>query len=254
MSAIKKLNRVGSIGTNTYGSKMIVDEYIETKKIWVRFIETNNRVFTSWQRFCTGNVKNIYDKSVYGVGYIGEGDYKVSINDKKTPQYSVWKGAMERCYGEKFSLTNKAYKGCFVIEEWHNFQNFAKWYDENYYEIEGEKIHLDKDILVKGNKIYSPDTCVFVPQRINSLFIRNTLTRGNQPIGVTLKDNKYRASISNFKSGHVHVGNYNTPEEAFQSYKVNKEKQIKQIAEEYKDKIPAKLYDTMINYIVEITD
>ena len=62
---------------------------------------------------------------------------------------------------------------CSVYEGWHNFQNFAKWYEDNYYEIEEEQMHLDKDILVKGNKVYSPDTCVFVPETINGLFVKS---------------------------------------------------------------------------------
>lgn len=74
---------------------------------------------------------------------------------------------LRRCYDKQFQERQPTYKGCIVCEEWYNFQNFAKWFDENYYEIEGEKIALDKDLLKLNNKIYSPSTCCFLPQRIN---------------------------------------------------------------------------------------
>ena len=113
---------------------------------------------------------------------------------------------------------------------------------------------LDKDILVKGNKIYSPNTCIFVPKKINSLFTKNDNSRGNLPIGVTLcRNGKYRAQINRCGS-KLNLGYYSSLEEAFLSYKIAKEKYIKEIAEYYKDIIPKKLYNSMLCYIVEITD
>lgn len=79
---------------------------------------------------------------------------------------------LERCYSARYQERKPTYKGCSVCDEWLNYQNFAKWYDDNYYEIKGEIMCLDKDILVKGNKIYSPENCVFVPNYINVLFAR----------------------------------------------------------------------------------
>lgn len=109
----------------------------------------------------------VYDKSAYGVGYIGEGAYKISFKRVFYPHYIYWRTMMKRCYSDHFHTQFPTYKDCSVVKDWHNFQNFAKWYDENYYEIGEEMMHLDKDILVKGNKVYSPETCVFVPQSIN---------------------------------------------------------------------------------------
>lgn len=110
---------------------------------------------------------------------------------------------------------------------------------------------LDKDILLKGNRIYSPNTCIFVPQRINSLFAKPNTLRGNLPIGVEYdkKDKKYRTNWSN-----AHKGYYDSPEEAFYTYKHDKEKYIKQIADEYRIKIPEKIYMAMITYEVDIND
>ena len=190
------------------------------------------------------------------IGSIGKGEYN-SIKDSKA--YMVWKGMLDRCYNEKYRNKYRTYIDCEVCEEWLCFQNFAEWFYENYYEIEGEEIHLDKDILMKGNKMYSPDTCIFVPKRINSLFTKCDRARGSLPVGVRYRrdTNKFRVECSTQKNGVKHrvsLGQYDTVEEAFEVYKQFKENYIKEVAEEYKNKIPVKLYEALIDYEVEITD
>jgi hypothetical protein len=124
-------------------------------------------------------------KRLHGVGYLGKGEYKSFENGKNTRQYMIWYSMINRCYNEKYHKKLPTYKDCTVSEEWHNFQNFASWYDQNYYEVNGEKMALDKDILIKGNKVYSSETCIFVPQFINSLFTKCNAIRGEFPIGVS---------------------------------------------------------------------
>jgi hypothetical protein len=258
---MKKLsNRVGETNVNKYGSLMEVIEYKGSPNVLIKFIKNGNLVNCNWRQFSVGNVKDVYDKSVFGVGYIGEGECKVSINGKLTKQYAAWNGMLSRCYSEVYQNKQPTYKNCIVDVRWHNFQNFAKWFDENYYEIDNQRMHLDKDILLKGNKLYSPETCLFVPQSINSLFTKSNSSRGNLPVGVAWHKTheKYIAQCSNTIKGCnskiIHLGYYNTPEEAFQSYKTYKELLIKQTAEEYKDTIPDKLYDAMKLYTVNIDD
>ena len=107
--------------------------------------------------------------------------------------------------------------------------------------------------MFKGNKIYSSETCVIIPQSINNLFCKSNKLRGSLPIGVSIKGNKYRATL--YVNGkQINLGSYDTPQEAFQSYKIAKENLIKQIADEYKPYIPQKLYEAMYNYKVEIID
>ena len=118
---------------------------------------------------------------------------------------------------------------------------------------------LDKDIHQKGNKIYAPDKYIFVPERINTLFVKSNAIRGDCPIGVHYyKDrSKYIAYcniIINNKEEKVFLGYYNTSEEAFKVYKEFKEAYIKQVAEEYKNKIPSILYEAMYRWEIEITD
>ena len=134
-----------------------------------------------------------------------------------------------------------------------------EWIDENYYEIPGEEMCLDKDILCKGNKIYSRETCIFVPQRINKLFTKSDKARGKNPIGVIeLPSGNYRVQCNDENGVPVKLGTYRTKEEAFQVYKQYKEKVIKEVIDSYEGKIPephySRLKTAMYNYEVEITD
>ena len=120
-------------------------------------------------------------------------------------------------------------------------------------------MELDKDILFKHNKIYSPKTCVFVPQAINKLFVKRDNDRGDSPIGTTPVNGKYvvHCNLINPETGkskRKYFGYYETQEKAFEVYKYYKEKNIKEVADYYKDKIPERLYNAMYNYIVEIDD
>lgn len=244
-----KIDRTGEERLNNFGSKMKIIGYRNANDIDIYFEEYNwiakNKAYTN---FTKGKINCPYERKTYGVGYIGEGNHNPLINNKKTKVYNTWGNMLKRCYDKKFQNNNSTYIGCKVCDEWLCFQNFADWYDENYYEIEGEMMELDKDILVKGNKIYSPNTCIFVPHRINSLFIKRNSKRGEYPIGVTPHRNKFSAECE------IKLGVYNTPEEAFKVYKKFKENYIKEIADEYKNKIPLKLYKAMYNWEVEIND
>lgn len=249
-------NKVGEMSINNFGSKMIIVEFNKWNDVLVKFIETDNLVKSQYHAFKIGNVKNPYDKSIYNIAYIGEGEYKSKVNEKRTRQYYTWSDMLKRCYSTKRHEIQPTYKVCSVTDEWHNFQNFGKWYDANYYQIDDERMCLDKDILVKGNKVYSPGTCVFVPQRINSLFVKANAIRGDLPIGVSWhkRDKVYSSTCSDGKGKAKYLGYFSTAEEAFAAYKLHKENYIKQVAEEYKDNIPNKLYSAMINYIIDIDD
>ena len=255
-----KNDRVGERGVNNFGSKMIIIEYRKYSNIDVYFPEYNwTAKNVEYRQFKKGEVKCPYEKRTYSVGYIGEGEYKCKENGKDTRVYSTWHSMLQRCYSEKYQEKEPAYIGCEVSDEWLCFQNFAKWYEENYYEVEGQRMHLDKDILVKGNKVYSSETCIFVPQTINSLFIKNNNRRGESVIGIDIANSKYRARCQIFnpetgKSKREHLGVYSTQEKAFEAYKYYKEKNIKQVADYYREYIPKILYDALYNYEVEITD
>jgi hypothetical protein len=188
----KTIDRTGEKGINNFGSEIVIVEYRKNNDIDVYFPEYDwIAKGVQYQNFKKRNIKCPYERSLYGVGYLGEGDYKVSENGKATRVYTTWRGMLERCYSEEYQKRQPTYKDCKVNEEWYNFQNFAKWYESNYYEVEGEIMCLDKDILVKHNKIYSSETCIFVPQTINILFTKRQNARGESVIGTTPHQGKY---------------------------------------------------------------
>lgn len=257
-----KIDRIEKINYNTFGSEMIIVEYRSRRDIDIYFPEYDwIAKHRGYEEFKKGNVKCPYERRTFGVGYLGEGEYKVKENGKETKCYRTWVHMLRRCYDEKYHEKHPTYTGCEVTEEWYNLQNFGNWFKENYYEIEGQRMDLDKDILIKHNKIYSPDTCVFVPQIINLLFVKCDNSRGDYPIGVSYhkRDKKFRARCSVYdfkenKSKSIYLGYYEAPNKAFEEYKKFKEQNIKEVTEYYKEQIPSKLYDALYNYKVEITD
>lgn len=256
-----KVDKTGEAVVNTFGSKMVIIRYRTNKDMDVYFPQYDYVAKNvQYGNFKKGNIKCPYERTVYGVGYIGEGNYRVSENGKHTRIYSTWCNMLQRCYDEKLHKKRPTYKDCKVDENWHNFQNFGSWDKDNFYQIEGEVMCLDKDILVKHNKIYSPETCIYVPKTINSLFVKRDNDRGESIIGTSpYKNDKHRASCSLInpetgKSKRKHLGYYDTELEAFEVYKYYKEKNIKQVADYYKDLIPVELYNGMCNYKVEIDD
>ena len=238
------------------GYEFIIVEYNNNKDVWVEFQdEYKSRVHTNMNACREGNVKNYFHPTICDVGFIGQGEYKSRINGKQTKEYTEWTSMLARCYKEEFQNKHHTYKDVEVDKYFHNFQNYCKWREDNYYEIEGERMCLDKDILYKGNKIYAPDKCIFVPERINILFVKRDIDRGDYPIGVSYykRTNKYVANCQ-IEDKLKHLGYYNTPKEAFLVYKEFKEAYIKDVADEYKDKIPQRLYDAMYAWEVDIDD
>ena len=251
----EKKDRTNESILNNNGERMVIIRYGNCDDIDVQFDDGTIVEHRIYGHFKKGNIKNPMTPSLFGVGFIGKGRFKTKhANGKPTKCYIAWTNMMQRCYDPKYQEKHPTYKGCRVCKEWWNFQNFAEWYYEHYYEIENEKMALDKDISHKGNKVYSADNCVFVPQFINKLFVKRDNSRGNYPIGVSKDKNKFQARLSKGNGKPIHLGLFNTPNEAFQAYKQAKEQYIKEVAEEYKGKIPQKLYEVMLNYKVEIDD
>jgi hypothetical protein len=241
--------RIGNEFTTNEGYKVEIIEYINSNNCTIKF-ETG--LIMREVRYCSlqlGKIKNPFHRSVFGVGYLGIGKYKSSINHKEVPAYSSWRRMLERCYDPKYHKRKRTYIGCEVHPDWHNYQVFAEWYYENNI----KDFQLDKDILVKGNKIYGPDTCCFVPLEINTLLVRHSKCRGAYPIGVGQYRDRFKAVISK-KNKDIGLGIFETIELAFMAYKREKEGYIREVADKWKHLITPKVYDALINYEVEITD
>lgn len=247
---MKSKNRVGEIFISNKGEVIKIIEYFNTTNCTIIINDKHIVYNKQYNNIKTGVFKSPYFPSVHGVGFLGIGKYKSTIDGEKTKSYSAWSSMLTRCYNKRAKKRDSSYINCKVCEEWHNFQVFAQWYEENW-KPHMEGWHLDKDILFKGNKVYSPETCCFVPASINGLFIKKDFDRGLYPIGVTFRKNRnsFLASL-----GKLTIGYFKTPEQAFQAYKTVKEAHIKEVAEVWKPKLATKTYEALINYQVEITD
>lgn len=193
-----------------------------------------------------GYVKNPMHLSVQGIGYMGVGKYSKGTHSKI---HDKWNKILCRSYSESYHKTRPTYRDCSVDEQWHNFQNFAKWFEETSI----DDFALDKDILIKGNKIYSPETCCFVPLEVNNLLTKSNGSRGKLPIGISKNGKSFQAECQ-IKGISTYLGTFSTIEDAFQVYKEVKEKEIKRVAEEWKPLIKPNVYQALYNYKVEITD
>lgn len=197
------------------------------------------------------------EATVYGVGFINE--EKTRKDGKFYPEYSLWASILARCYPKKLTKAKLSYQDCYVSENFKDYSYFKKWCNNQIgfqcVDDNGRAFHLDKDILIKGNKVYSEDTCCFVPPEINSLFVKSNARRGEYLIGVFYRNDrkKYQASM-NCVEGSNFIGYFNTEIEAFKAYKKAKESKLKDVAELYKDKIDHRVYDALMTYQVEITD
>ena len=250
--ALKKAEYTGKVyPSNKYGDVEIV-EYINNKRAIIKFINTGYTVEENWSAIRSGYIRDRLLPTTCGFGYIDiEG---ANIGRNAIREYIIWNGMITRCYNENLRFKHESYKDCHVSEEWRYLSNFKDWCNnqKGFYQ---DGWHLDKDILVKGNKVYSPETCCFVPPELNCALAGNKSVRGALPQGVTYNSTKtrYRTSIKRSNKWES-LGTYDTPEEAFYAYKPVKEAHIKSLAEKWKGKIDSRVYEALMNWVIEITD
>lgn len=180
--------------------------------------------------FGINDAEYVTERTVHGVRY-------------KCPFYSVWHGMLNRCYNLNYQKTSPSYKGCTVCNEWLTFSNFKTWMINQ----DWKEKQLDKDLLINGNKTYSPNACVFVTQEVNKLFT-NYNSKSLLPVGVTYskKSKMYQANCSRNKK-RIHLGTFKTSEIAFNAYKNFKYKLIAEIAEKQTEP----LRTALLNYKIK---
>ena len=239
------------LSSNNFGDFLIL-EYLNSNCIRIKFIRTGSIIQASLGNIKKGCVLDPMQPTVYNIGYLGIGKYH--SRNSKEPQftsYKRWKEMLNRCYNKNCSsYKNYGAVGAYVCDEWLNYQNYAEWWEQN---CLNENFVVDKDILHWGNKVYGPEFCCFIPTEINACFTFRHNCRGEYPIGVRKKGNSIIAQI-NCRSKKIHLGSFNTVEEAFKAYKKAKENQIKELAEQYKEQIAKNIYNTLINFQISIND
>lgn len=184
-------------------------------------------------------IKYPFHKSVNSVGYIGIGPYSSTTHKKL---YQIWQGMLGRSYSKKCQIIQPTYIGCSVHRDWHNLQIFGKWFEDNY--IDGWD--LDKDLLFKGNKIYSKETCVFIPSRLNRFLSTSRLNNTSGFTGVYINRsssiNPWVAEIK-IDGKNKHIGSFNTKEEANEIYKKARKIEVEKLKVYYKDTIDNNILD-----------
>ena len=221
--------------------------------------EYKAKVKTQYGNFKSGSVRNPYAPTVYEVGMTGN-KYPAKTNGRNTKEYDTWTNMIQRCFNANLKKKQPTYKQVDCCDEWLHFEKFYEWlhsqsnFDKWY---ENKRWAIDKDILVKGSKVYSPETCCLVPQNVNCLFLKRESERGLYPIGVSYRNDGFLASCHNpFTNDREELGYYSTPEKAFNVYKNYKESLIKKVAQIEYDagNITKECYEAMIGYEVEIDD
>lgn len=242
-------SRVGQVFSTNGGTDCVITEYKGTYKVKIKFLDEygyENEV--AMKELRNGEVKNPYSKSLHGVGFLGEGMFKTSVNKLLTPEYKYWSDMLMRCYYKTSLMKNPSYINCIVCDEWHNFQIFSDWITKH--ESFGLGYELDKDLLLKGNKLYSPDTCSLIPKEVNMAINGAYLSKGKCKQGVTLRKNgKFQAQISYFGESK-YLGCFETEEEAYNAYKESKEFYIKGIADKWSKRISKKSYDALMSWSI----
>ena len=200
---------------------------------------------------------------VAGVG-INDADYVVQKNENivlngktktkvvwRCPYYRVWCNMITRCYNKNSKLKYPSYKDCYVCDEWLTFSNFKSWMGQQ--DWEGKE--LDKDILFKGNKVYSPDTCIFVSRKLNTLLISSSPTRGKYPLGVSYHKRDCNYHVRCCLDGKItHCGVFDNPEDAHKVWQQNKIKDLKLYIEKYKDVLDERLISCIQSRAEDIQD
>ena len=256
VDSVRKMNELlgKEFETNNFGKCFVID-YKGRNDVFVMFYDPVCVVRCHLGTLNKGQIKNPLVPTFYGRGFMGIGKYGKS--DSRA--FSLWRSVLERTCCLSFKERRPTYKNTSVCEEWLNFQNFAKWcYGQkllNAKDDKGSYYQLDKDLILKGNKVYSPETCCFVPPAINNLIRSKSTSARGYPIGVSphRKTGRFVAKVVLFDK-NKHLGLFDTAEDAFQVYKKAKEVYIKEIAELWKDRIDSKVYQALLNWEINISD
>ena len=229
-------------------------KYNDSGNVEILFLNTGFEMVVRLDHIKSGEIKDPYSPSVCGVGITGT-KYPPSINGRNTKEYGLWKRMLERCYSDDFKKKRPTYEGCKVSDNFKSYEYFYEWC-QNQIGFNVEGWHLDKDLLVKGNKVYSENTCVFIPQEINSMLVKSDKKRGEYLIGACWhkKGKAFVATVNKNKGKSEHLGLFNTELEAFNAYKTAKESFIKEQANKWKSQIDIRTYNALMNYEVNIDD
>ena len=245
---------VGKVCKSNLSGDFKVLKYNYYYEVEIQFINTGYETVTRLDCIRNGEVKDPYLPSVYGVGVLGA-KYPSRVNGVLTKDYVLWNNMLKRCYSDIYKNKRPTYIDCKCSENFKYYEYLYEWCNKQI-GFDNEGWQLDKDLLVKGNKVYNENVCIFIPQEINSLLTKREASRGEYLIGVYWdKTNKAFATMVNKnKGGQNHLGYFNTELEAYNAYKIAKEAFVKEQANKFKSQIDPRAYNALMNYEVNIDD
>lgn len=229
--------RTGKVCTILGVFRKVVEGLSQGLVVRVKMKNTGYEMYVDRRAMGTVSGYDPYEPRIAGVGFVGEGEYRArkSVKDggKKYKSYACWENMLWRVYDTKHRLANRYIgRGVTVCDEWHNLQNFVPWFLDNYPYKEG--FALDSDIFRQGDlKIYSPDTCVFIPQEVNKFFGAMNVKRGEWPVGVGQIDcGSFYARVDHADEKVSEFG-FKDPDSAFLWYKKHKEDALRELAKKH---------------------
>ena len=245
---------VGKVCKSLNSGDFKILKYNDSRNVEIQFLKTGYEMVAQLGDIRNGRVRDPYSSSICGVGIVGT-KYPISEGGVETKEYVLWKDMLRRCYSDNFKKKHPTYIDCKCSENFNSYEYFYEWC-QNQVGFGNQDWQLDKDLLIKGNKVYSEDSCIFIPQEINSLLTKRTASRGEYLIGVHWHNasKAFVAQVGKSKGKQEHLGLFNTEIEAFNAYKKAKENFIKEQANEWKSQIDIRAYNALMNYTVEITD
>ena len=245
---------VGNVFKSLNSGDFKVLKYNDSYNVEIQFLKTGYETVARLGHIKSGSVKDPYSPSVYGVGITGV-KYPITINGVLTKEYDLWNGMLRRCYSDALKKKYPTYIDCEVSDKFKSYEYFYEWCHKQI-GFSNKDWHLDKDLLVKGNKVYSESTCVFIPKEINLMLIKCDASRGEHLIGVCWhkKDNAFVAHVGKSKGKREYLGFFKTEIEAFNAYKIAKEAFVKEQANKWKSQIDLRAYEALMNYQVDIDD
>lgn len=247
-----KYNSVGNIFPTNAGGNILVLEYLNYLNVKVRFIDSGFECITTMTQILKGTVKDRSVPTVYGVGILGD-LYPSKVNGCTLLEYNTWCAMLYRCYSPKYQASQTSYSGCSVSENFKHYPYFYEWC-HNQIGFGNPQWDLDKDLLFKGNKVYSEDTCVFLPPEINQALITRPPKDKPYLIGTHMTANgRYQAQY-NVGGIKTHIGIYDNIVEAFLAYKQAKEQYLQHLAYLWEAYIDPRAFEALLHYKVDIND
>jgi len=244
--------------TKKWGHLGVV-RYNNARSVDVRFVDTGGLRNTSSANIRSGCVKDYHKPSVFGKGFYGVGNFVSKVKGKSTTEYNRWSGILERCYDQVKQEKQPTYTDCTLTNDWHNFQIFSEWFVNHPYN--SADCHVDKDLLIKGNKHYSPETCLIIPHEINEALTLTGASRGDYPVGVSKRTDGRRKPYSAHITKTINcikrkygLGHFSTAIEAFMVYKAAKQSYIKSLAEIHREALDPRAFSALMNYTISEED